>query len=82
MSVMATSRLQGWDYINSLISKCPDCGQTATLGNLPFSNKWRVCCMNICCHNHNSTQEWENPLTAIHEWNTKYGTPQNDEVRE
>ncbi len=82
MSVMDTSRFQGWDYINSLISKCPDCGQTATPCNTPFSNKWRVCCMNICCHNYNSTQEWENPLTAIHEWNTKYGTPQNDEVRE
>ena len=28
--------------------------------------------MNSCCANHNSTSEWENPFTAIHEWNEKY----------
>jgi hypothetical protein len=69
---MVTSSLQGWDYIKSLIGKCPMCKETATLGNSAFSNKWRVCCMNSCCANHNSTREWENPFTAIHEWNEKY----------
>jgi hypothetical protein len=82
---MSTSRLQGWDYIKSLIYKCPYCKQRATLGQkaLPLNNKkWHVCCMNICCSNFNDTQEYENPYLAIHEWNMKYGLKEEVEVEQ
>ena len=46
-----TSRLQGWDYINSLMDKCPICNGQATLGTDAISGRYRVCCMNICCSN-------------------------------
>lgn len=67
------SRLQGWDYIKSLLYVCPECKQTPTLGNPPNSNKWRVCCMNITCRNFNTTELHENHFMAIDEWNNKYG---------
>lgn len=73
---MTTSKLQGWDYIKSLIYRCPYCKERAELGQnaLPIGNKkWRVCCMNACCSNFDQTQDYDNPYTAIHEWNMKYG---------
>lgn len=70
---MPTNRLQGWDYIKSLMCVCPECGQTPTLGNPVYSNRWRVCCMNITCPNFNTTELHENPYMAIDEWNNKYG---------
>lgn len=73
---MTTSKLQGWDYIKSLIYRCPYCKERAVLGQkaLPIGNKkWHVCCMNICCSNFNDTQDYDNPYMAIHEWNMKYG---------
>ena len=74
--------LQGWEYIKSLMVKCPDCGQTPTLGIPAYPNfgkkkkektKWRVCCGNSCCTNRYCTHEYENPFLAINEWNKKYG---------
>lgn len=68
------SNLQGWDYINSLIGKCPICKQRATLGQPAISKKnvWRVCCMNNMCPNFNVTNNYKNFYLAINEWNTKY----------
>lgn len=66
------SKLQGWDYINSLIGKCPTCGQKGRLGNPANSDKWMVCCMNNMCRNMETTQSYDNFLLAIHEWNTKH----------
>ena len=71
---MATSRLQGWDYIKSLMYVCPECGQKPFLGNTVYTNQWQCACMNACCPNMKVTVH-ENPVMAIHEWNTKYGTP-------
>ena len=73
MDEMPTSRLQGWDYIKSLMYVCPECEQTPTLGNPAYSNRWMVCCMNITCPNFNTTELHENPYIAIDEWNKKYG---------
>ena len=60
------SKLQGWDYINSLIGKCPICGQRGTLGQ-PANTKqnvWRVCCMTSNCSNSNITQ---NPTSKAYD---------------
>lgn len=69
---MATSKLQGWDYIKSLMYVCPSCGEKPTLGNLFHTNEWRCACMNANCNNRNYVIH-ENPFMAIHEWNIKYG---------
>ena len=69
---MATSRLQGWDYINSLMYECPECGQKPFLGNTCFTNQWQLACMNVCCHNMNVVVHG-NPFMAIIEWNKLYG---------
>lgn len=68
------NKLQGWDWINSLIGRCPVCGQRGVLGQPALSKKnvWRVCCMNNMCTNFNVTQNYKNFYLAIHEWNTKY----------
>lgn len=64
----ATSRLQGWDYIKSLMKPCKKCGETPTLGTPVVGKKWRVCCMNITCVNFNQYED-DNPFMAIHKWN-------------
>lgn len=69
---MTTSKLQGWDYINSLINKCPFCGQKGVLGNPANSDKWQVACMNNMCSNFYTTQHYNSYWFAIHEWNEKY----------
>ena len=71
-----TNKLQGWDYINSLIGKCPICKQRATLGQSANSkvNKWYVCCMTSNCPNLNITNTYKNYYLAINEWNVKYAT--------
>ena len=73
MAEMPTSRLQGWDYIKSLMYVCPECEQTPELANPAYGNKWRVCCMNITCRNFKITELHDNPFMAIDEWNKKYG---------
>lgn len=78
MSGFPTSRLQGWDYIKSLMHVCSECKQIPTLGNPANSNRWRVCCMNITCPNFKTTELHDNPFMAIDEWNTKYGERRND----
>ena len=80
MADMPTSRLQGWDYIKSLIYVCPVCGEVATLGNPANNNRWRVCCMNITCPNFKTTELHDNPFMAIDEWNKKYGERRTDEA--
>lgn len=67
-----TSRLRGWEFIKSLIGKCPTCKRAATLGTDALSGKWRVCCMNCTCPNMNKTKLHSNPYIAILEWNRKY----------
>lgn len=51
MEEIPTSRLQGWDYIKSLMNKCPSCKGQATLGTDALSKKYMVACMNCCCGN-------------------------------
>ncbi len=68
--VIPKSRLHGWNWLKSLIGKCPICKRRATLGNPAYSKKWRVCC--VLCKNPNLTGDHDNPLLAIHEWNLKY----------
>ena len=65
---MPTSRLQGWDWIESLMDECPDCGEKPTLGNPVFRKKWCVCCMVNGCPNFTVFQD-DNPYMAIHKWN-------------
>lgn len=68
------NKKQGWDWINSLIGKCPLCKQRARLGQ-PANTKqniWRVCCMTSNCPNRNVTNNYKNYYLAINEWNTKY----------
>lgn len=48
--------------------------RSTEIGNTVYTNKWQCACMNACCPNMNVTVH-ENPFMAIHEWNTKYGTP-------
>lgn len=67
----ATSRLQGWDYIKSLMKPCRLCGEVPTLGTPAMGNKkWQVACMNICCQNFNRYED-DNPYMAINKWNEK-----------
>lgn len=63
-----TSRLRGWDYIQSLMENCPTCGNKATLGTDALNGKYRVCCMNICCSNMTNYEDnyWGR---AIVKWN-------------
>lgn len=63
-----TSRLQGWDYIKSLMQPCKKCGETPMLGMLVVGKKWQVCCMNVYCANFNRYED-DNPFMAIHKWN-------------
>ena len=65
---MATSRLQGWDYIKSLMQPCEICGEIPTLGTSAFSGKHIVCCMNCTCTNFRQHED-NNPFIAIHKWN-------------
>lgn len=65
---MVTSKLQGWDWIKSLMKPCEICGEVPTLGTPVKGKKWRVACMNICCSNFREVQN-DNPFLAIHEWN-------------
>lgn len=63
------AKLQGWDWIKSLMKKCPECHQTPTLGNPAIgSKKWVVVCMNCCCNNFKQFYD-DNPFLAIQKWN-------------
>lgn len=75
MSEMPTSKLQGWDYIKSLMNKCPSCGEGATLGTDALSDKYMVCCMNCCCGNMTVffDESWGKAITK---WN-KYARRKN-----
>ena len=68
MKEIPTSRLQGWDYIKSLMDKCPVCGENANLGKDAVSSKYMVCCMNFCCE-HMTVFYNDNWGKAITEWN-------------
>lgn len=68
--VIPKSRLNGWNWLKSLIGKCPICKRRAALCNPAYSKKWRVCC--VLCKNPNSTGDYDNPLLAIQDWNLKY----------
>ena len=65
---IVTSKLQGWDYIQSLINKCPICEGKASLGIDALNNKYRVCCMNITCGNMTNYED-EYWGRAIVKWN-------------